>query len=1007
MQRLLLSLILLVSGYTFAAHALTVSGRVSDPAGEPLPGASVTAVANGTKLATVTDIDGMYTLKNVNADSELLFSSLGYSSQKVRVAGRTRIDVTLKEDASRLDEVVVVGYGTAKAKDLTSPISTVSGAEIANSSAQSPMAALQGRVAGVTIFNNGAPGSGPTVRVRGTGSFGAASPLFVVDGMFFDDINFLNPDDIKDISVLKDASAAAIYGVKAANGVVLITTKTGMVNMPAKITYNGYVGMETVQQRLAMANSHEYATMMTEADKTAYMPVLKKSAELFGGDINSLTFNADTDWYNELLRNAFITNHGINVAGGSSNASYSVGVNYLFREGIMKSDNNNYKRLNFRGRLDYKANNWLKVGFSGLFSNGNLRSPNNSAWQVAYNAPAIFPVMDERRSDEVFPVKYASPTQIGIENNIYNPVATANAVNSKVDHNRFNSNFYAQFFLVPDKLDFRTSYANTFMQGSSVSVSAPYFVAVNQRVTESSVSKTQQTYKNYIWDNILTYNQKFGSHKVGAMLGYSMRQDTYNMLYGTANKVPTDKPEYWYINNGDGTTTKANDGGFRTRGQSAFARLNYDFDGKYILAATFRADGSSKYQEKWGYFPSVGAAWVISDEDFMKQASTPLNFLKLRASWGILGNDGVAASDGFASITTGNGVSGVYGNALYPGYIDNIYFSWLRWERVMESNVGVSAAAFNNRLSLELDYYNRLTRDAVISAKLPFENGTLAGNYGRILNEGVDVALNWNDRAGGFKYWLGANASYLHNVVKSLSGSNIIFDGAVANIKGQKMNQYYGYRVIGIFQTPEEVAANPIGKANNCQPGDLIYEDVDGDGQLTGQDRVGLGSYIPDLTYSFNLGFEYKNFDVTVNTYGQAGSKLFNRKRALRYASSYYNFDKAQYTDRWTGPGSTNTNPSAAALFKSYTTQAGAPNSYYVESADFFRLQSITLGYTINKIKMGAYTMPKLRVSVNADRPYTFFKAHAFTPEIADGKGWDTEVYPLASSYTLGVQIEF
>ncbi len=951
----------------------------------------------------MTDIDGNYKLSNVDPNATLVFSMVGMATQEVKVGGRTTINVTLDDDIARLDEIVAIGYGTAKAKDLTSPIAVVKGEELSNIPSTSPMGALQGKVAGVNIANSGTPGDGPTVRIRGVGSFSSSNPLYVVDGMFYDNINFLNNDDIAEISILKDASAAAIYGVKAANGVVLINTKKGVHNQPAKISYNGYAGVQTVTKRMKMANSHEYATMLTEANESAYRPVLENSIAQWGGDYSSLTFGADTDWYDELIRDALITNHALTISGGSERATYSMGLSYLYQDGIMNTDNG-YNRLNFRGQLDYQATDWLKVGFNGVFSEGHQQVANNSTWEVAYNAPGIYPVYDNSRGDGVYPTNYASPEQIGIMNNLYNPVATANYYNAKNITNQYLANFYAQFDILPNRLDFRTSYGKDFSNVKGTSVTEPYYVGANQQATISGLSKTQNRYDNWSWDNILTYKDKFGKHSVGAMVGYSMRQTNWDYLCGTVNGIPTGKEEYWYIGQGDAETARSYDGGSRYRSQSVFTRLNYDYAGKYLLMFTFRADGTSKYQEKWGYFPSVGAAWVMSNEDFMRNQSV-FDYFKLRASWGRLGNDNVAASDGFASISSGNGYSGVFGNNTYPGYQNNVYYSWLKWEVVNETNVGINFTSLNNRLNFDIDYFYRLTTNAVISPRLPFSNDTLAGNYGDIENSGVDLEANWSDRIGDFKYYIGANVSFLHNRVKDLSGTPYVSGGKTTNMVGEKMNSFFGYKVLGIYQTQEQVDADPIAVANGLQPGDLIYEDVNGDGVLNGSDRQVLGSYIPDVTYGINLGFSYKNFDFALSTYGQAGAELYNRKRALHYQSAYYNFDQAQYKDRWTGPGSTNTNPSAAALMKSWTNDN--TNSYFVESADYFRIQNIALGYTLRNLKMGAYTLPSMRVSLNADRPFTFFKAHSFTPELSDSEGWDTQVYPLASTFTFGLQIDF
>ena len=1001
MKRLLLLFVLSVITSAFAAQAITVSGTVVDTANEPLPGVSVKVLH--TNIGAITDIDGMYKLPNVEPDATLEVAYIGYTTQTIKVNGRTTIDVTLSEDVAKLDEVVVIGYGTAQAKDLTAPIAVIKGEELANIPTTSPLAAIQGKVPGVTILNSGTPGAGPKVRVRGTGSFGSAEPLYVVDGMFYDNINFLNNDDIEDMSILKDASAAAIYGVKAANGVVIITTKKGRHNQPARISYNGYVGVQTVTKRLKMANAHEYATMLQEANPTAYNPVIQAAIDQFGGDFSTLQFGADTDWYDELLRDAVMTNHSLNIAGGSDRATYSVGMSYLYQDGIMNT-NNNYNRLNFRAQLDYDATNWLKVGFSGVFSQSSQQLPKVNAWQVAFNAPQFFPVYDDRRGDDVTPVKYASPEQIGINNNIYNPVATANYYNSLNKTNQYLANFYAQFNILPEKLNFKTSFGKDYSTIKGRVYDEPYYVGINQQLTDSKLTKTMTSYDNWSWDNVLTYKDKFGQHGVGAMVGYSMRQDSYNLLEGSVNGVPAGKEEYWYLVNGNKETATSTDGGTRYRSQSVFTRLNYDYAGKYLLMFTFRADGTSKYQEKWGYFPSVGGAWVISSEDFMENQNI-FDYMKLRASWGKLGNDNVAASDGFASVITGLPASGVFGQTTYPGFNNTSYYSWLKWEVVTETNVGIQFTTLNNKLDVDVDWFYRQTDNAVISPLLPFENRTLAGNYGTIENMGADIQATWSDRVGDFKYYVTANGSFLRNRVKKLGGKSIIKGGQTANIVGEKMNSFYGYKVIGVYQNAAQVSADPIAVANGLQPGDLIYQDVNGDGQLNGDDQMALGSYIPDFTYGISLGFNYKNFDFSLSTNGTVGAELYNRKRALHFQSAYYNFDQAQFKDRWHGEGTSNTNPSAAALMNSYTTQN--TNSYFVESADYFRIQNIALGYTFKNIRMGSYTMPSLRMSFNADRPFSFFKAHSFTPELSDPQGWDTEVYPLASTFTFGLQIDF
>ena len=1004
-QILTFLLALLISpAVMFAQATKTVKGTVIDQDNQPVIGATVKV--NGTTISTATDFDGCYELKNVPENAVISYSFIGMKSKDVRLDGRSTVNVTLLEDTQNLEEVVVIGYGAAKAKDLTAPIEVVKGEELIVQPTSSPMAALQGKVPGVNIVNSGTPGAGPKVTIRGNGSFGDTSPLYVVDGMFYDNIDFLNNADIQEMSVLKDASASAIYGVRAANGVVIITTKKGRRNQGAQITYNGYVGIQKATNVLEMCNSHEYATMLMEANPDAYRHMFEKSIAEFGGDMETLTFNADTNWYDEMLRTAVITNHSLNISGGSNNAIYSVGMSYLSQDGIMDVENY-YRRMNFRASLDFDATSWLKVGFNGVFSNSQQQLPNNAAWQKAFNTPSILPVYDERRGDDVFPTKYADPFQVGLNNNFYNPVAFADYYDSRNDNYQVLSNFYAQLNIIPDRLNIRTSYSYDYSAIRGNTFLPTYYVGQNQQRNTTQLTKTDSNYNKWIWDNTATYNQRWDAHSFTGMLGVSMRQERYNMLSGTATNVPEGADEWKYLVLGNKEGSTVTDDGWRYRGLSYFTRLNYSFDDRYMLMFTFRADGSSKYNDKWGYFPSVGAAWTITNEEFMADQKT-FDYLKLRASWGKLGNDKIAASAGFANV---NVVQAVFGtNNPLDGYKNTSNFSWLGWEVVNETNVGLSLATLRNRLSADIDWYYRMTENAVISPMIPMTTNTIAGNYGEVLNSGVDLSLNWNDKINkDFSYNIGFNLGWLHNEVKSLKGDlNYIKDGGkVVQMVGEKMNSYYGYKVVGIYQTAEECANDPIAVANNLQPGDFKYQDVNGDDKIDGQDKQVLGSYIPDITYGFNLGFQYKNFDFALSTYGQAGGELWNRKRALRYAQSDYNFDKAQFENRWTGAGSTNEHPSAAALIRTWNVSDSNNASYFVEKSNYFRIQNITLGYSFKNIKMGNYTMPGIRLTLTADRPFTTFKCNSFTPELSDAAGWDTEVYPLTATYTFGVQIDF
>ena len=821
MKRLLLAMLVALGSQGVWAQSQTVKGTVTDKTGEPIIGATIQV--KGTKIAAVTDLDGHFTLSNVPDGAYVDISYVGMKSQSLKAG--SNMSISLDDDSKMLDEVVAIGYGSAKAKDLTSPIAVVKAEDIASVPASSPMAAMQGKVAGVNVVSNGTPGAGPTVRIRGNGSFSNSNPLYVVDGMFYDNIDFLNTSDIKEMSVLKDASAAAIYGVRAANGVVIITTKNGSRNQKTQISYDGYVGVQKATNKLKMANSSQYAQMLMEANYDTYSPYFKASIDRYGGsyaysDFHNWTYGSDTDWYSELLRDAVITNHSVTISGGGEKASYSVGGSYLYQNGIMDTKND-YGRLNFRAALDYDATSWLKVGFNSVYSRSNQNNPNSAAWQQAFNASGIYPVYDENNTAAT-PEKFAAPSSVGFTNNFYNPVATAYYYKSKNRTQQFLNSYYADFTILPSRLHFKSavSYDHSTVEGY---VFQPkYYISEQLHLDNNGLTKSMTTYNNYVWDNTLSYNDSWGKHNFGLMLGQSMREEKYHILYGYANNVPEDEEQYWYVNQGDENTRKSSEDAHRYRGLSWFGRLNYNYAGKYYLMFTFRADGSSKYQEHWGYFPSIGASWVVSEEPFFKNNIKGIDYLKIRASWGKLGNDHVAASDGFASITTGNSASGVFGNTTIPGYQNTTYFSWLKWELVEETNIGLALNAFHNRLSFDADYYHRMTKNAVISTKLPFQNETLAGNYGKILNQGFDITAGWSDNIGkDFKYNIGANLSFLWNEVKSLNGVNMVNDGKTYNIVGEEMNSFYGYKVIGIYQNQAQIDADPIAKANGCEPGDL------------------------------------------------------------------------------------------------------------------------------------------------------------------------------------------
>lgn len=1011
--RVILCLMMLFNVVLISAQNLTVTGIVTEgSSGEPAIGVNV--LVKGTTNGTITSIDGDYTLSDVPKNAVLVFSYVGMKTKEVEVKGKTQVNVVLEEDSESLEEVVVIGYGTSKSKDLTAPIAVIKSDEITKHATSSPMGALQGKIAGVQITNNGQPGSGPSVRIRGIGSMNDDSqPLYVVDGMFFDNINFLNNSDIQDISILKDASAASIYGVRAANGVVLVTTKKGALNRPATVTYDGYVGFQKATNVLEMANSEQYATMVREMKNETLEAVLKKAEDTWGG-------LPDTDWYDEILRTALTYNHSIDVSGGTEKATYSVGASYLYQDGILDAENS-YKRFNMRAQADYRVFNWLKIGTNTVFSNATQTIPNSKVWLSAFRTPSIIPVYDENSPLNPYPEKFASPAQIGLSEFYDNPVANTQYYDSQSKQLRIMPSFYAQLDLLPDnKLVFKTQYSQDINIVQLRNYTPEFLVGGTQLQSTPSLKKQHDIYSSYIVDNILTYRDQFNDHSLTVMAGNSVREENWRNLWGEATGVPGGFDEYLYLNQGNADGRKTGDDGTTYRGVSWFGRISYDYKGKYLFSATMRADGSSKYQEKWGYFPSVGAAWNISEEDFMKNVSW-VNYLKLRGSWGKLGNDKIQASDGFASITQNMDTSGIFAGAAVPGFTNLVYFSWLGWETVNETNLGLDFHTLNSRLKIEADWYYRLTQNAVINSPLPMGAGNLLGNNGEILNTGVELSVNWSDKIGkDFNYYIGANISTLHNEVKSLNGSPYLYGGSaefrtISKVGGE-LNAYYGYEVAGVYQNEAEIAADPVAVANGLEPGDFKYVDQNGDGKIDNNDRTTLGSYVPNFTYGLNLGFSYKNFDFSMSMQGVTGNQIVNRKRGDRRWHSDLNYDADQVENRWTGEGSTNSYPSAAGSVKAWN--IANFNSFFVEDGSYFRIQNIQLAYTFPQKQFNKVKMPSIRLSLTADRPFTFFKANSFTPELsgtknADGTmptssyGFDEQVYPLAASYTLGLRITY
>jgi len=990
-----------------AQPRITVTGKVTESDGQGIPGVSI--LVKGTLVGTITDLDGNYTIET-EPQSTLVFSFVGFSTVEMPVANQAVINVRLREQAFDVEEVVVVGYGTQKVKDLTSSITTVKSEELARTPTGQAMQALQGKVAGLQVVSTGSPGNSPTIRVRGIGSYPGQNneaPLYVVDGMFFGNIDFLNPADIASISVLKDASAAAIYGVRAANGVVLIETKSGGYNKKTEISYDGYYGLQVAQNVLKIANAEQFTTMAMESGSAADASFILNAMQRYGRSrVNPNVPDINTDWYKEILRPADIQNHSINVEGGNQSASYSIGTNYFAQEGILDMKNE-YERFNLRTKLDFKATEWFTIGGNMILSNAIKYGEEAGAWNEAYFAVPILPVYDPALEGIAEPVNYANAQDLGYRSG-QNPFPTLRYSDNRLKIRKLMANFYAKFQLIPDKLDFKTTYNHAFTSLDERDVRLPYFIGNSFQRVDASINKSSGIFSDQIWDNILTYTDRFDLHNVTAMAGTSFRDEAYSGLRAGGLNFPYQREESWYIDQSqEKPEGSVGDGGSRQYGLSYFGRLSYNYNDRYLLYATMRADGSSKYQQKWGYFPTVGLGWVISEESFLK-GHRIINFLKLRASWGQLGNDKIQASDGAITTTP---VNVAIDDVMVSGTQTTNTFSSLKWELTEETNAGLTGRLFDNHMSVDADFFIRDTKNAAIYVKIPGIGGSVLKNVGVIRNSGFEMALNWDDEfANGLRFNAGVNFSFLKNKVRDLYGQPYI-DGGSAEFRqrtyvGHPLLAFYGYEVLGVYQNQAEINADPSAPAS-AVPGDFKYRDQQKEGEpgygvINDDDRVILGSYFPSFLYGGNLGLSWKNFDLTASLVGQMGNKILNRKRGEIIWTADGNLDADLAVNRWHGEGTSNKYPSSAGLRKGWNQKM---SDYFVEDGAFFRLQNVQLAYNIKGLQLFGAGMPDARVSLTADRPLTLFSYNGFNPEVASGI--DTQTYPIPAVYTVGLSIKF
>jgi TonB-linked SusC/RagA family outer membrane protein len=986
-----------------AQQNINVTGTVTSDKNETLPG--VTVVLKGTSTGTVTDIDGKYQI-TVPSNGTLVFSYVGMLPQEIAINGKTNLDVKLVTSVQTMNEVVVVGYGTQKKLEVTGSVSQIKGDEISKQSSVNPISALQGKVAGVQITNSGAPGASPEIRIRGVGTvYGNANPLYVVDGVWYDDISFLNPADIESINVLKDASSESIYGIRAANGVVLISTRKGTRNAQPVVSYNGYVGNQLVTNQIKMVDGPSFASMINELDVINGVSARYANPSSYG----------TTDWYHQILGNAITTNHQVSVTGGGDKSTYNLSLGYLKQDGIVKT--NTFDRYTARFQNDFQVFKFLKLGYALTGSVNNSNDINGGIFHQLYSAAPIVPVYYADGT-------YGDPNDFSVGNsNSFNPQVTIDYFRQKSLNYRLTGNMFADVKFAKN-FTFHTSAGTDFGQNEVKNYLPQYTATLSQRNATSVLSVSRAETRNWLVENTLTYDNQFGDHGLKLLLGQSAQSYKGYTINATSQNVPDGSPGDHYLTLGNPSTRYVNDGGSLNTVASYFGRINYSFKSTYMLTASLRADGSSKFagNNRWGYFPSIGAGWVISQEKFMHNQHL-FNILKLRGSWGKIGNMSVPANLSVLTVNSGYVYVGGNGSTSGGASITSIVPPTTYWERGVGTDIGLEASLLKNRLFAEIDYYNKRTEKAIfdipILGALGTSGSSIIGNQATFQNRGIEFLVSWKDRINDdFSYSLSANLSMNNNKVLDVAtGGNPIYQAVgttgsnnfnTRTVVGEPIGQFYGLQVIGIFQTPAEITAYKTGSGTVIQPsavpGDFKYTDMNNDGVIDDKDRVVLGNPNPKFTYGFNTTWNYKAFDLTLDLQGVAGVEIYNANLGLRYGTE--NFSQDYFDNRWHGQGTSTSYPSAnIGGGQNYRS-----NSFYVESGSYFRVRNAQLGYTFPATLSNKWKMSKLRIYVNAQNALNLFKYRGFSPEIGGGPtraGVDVNVYPLYATYNFGVNVTF
>ena len=966
-------------------------------------------------------------LKN-RKNAILVVNFVGYTSYEVAVNNEKNINIVLNSD-NALEELVVVGYGTQRKAVVTGAIAKVKGSDLENMPVPRIEQSLLGRTAGVRVTTgSGQPGEGATVRIRGTTSINASEPLYVVDGIpVTGGIDYLNQADVESIEVLKDAASAAIYGARAAAGVILVTTKQGKEGKTS-VTYNAYYGQQAPVRKLALLNAREYATLMNESSVAAKGEVLFNDPSVYG---------TGTDWQDAVFNTAApLQNHELGISTGNAKSSYYASFGYYDQSGIVASPQSHWSRLSVRLNSTHKLNKFITMGTTMGYSKvkGRGSSTNSEYGGVLSRAVNLDPITPLIETDpsvlntpvyKNFPVvRDANGNPYGISkyvsSEILNPVA-ATAVNQgsgwadKIVGNAFLE-------IEPIKgLKFRTSYGADIAFYGGDGFRPIYYLNAANRSDITSYSRSQSRGLYQVFGNTLSYAKVFAQkHNFSALIGTTVEKNHGENVSGSVQNIPVTNIKDASLNF-PSVQADQNFGGYEYNGAllSYLGRVNYDYAGKYILSALMRIDGSPKFgtNNKFGRFPSVSAGWILSEESFMKNIN-PINFLKLRASWGINGSDQIGDFRYVSTVGGGRNYTFGTGDKLYNGISPNaIANPDLKWEQTTQTNIGFDAKLFKH-LSVTLDVFQKNTSGMLLDIKVPsyIGNAGPVGNIAKLENQGVELELGYDKKIGDIGFNLAVNVSFIKNKVTDLGPDKKFLGGQTFSpqnleitrtIVGEPIGFFYGYQTQGIFQNQAEVDAyrgkdgmkiQPIAK-----PGDFRFADINGDGVINADDRTKIGDPTPSLTYGFNLSVAYRGFDVLLFGQGVAGNQIFKATR--RFDLQMANMT-ADALGRWTGEGSTNAYP--RLVMDDPNKNFSRSSDFYVESGAYFRIKTLQLGYTIPLSIMSKIGLTRLRVYVSANNLATLTKYTGFDPEIGGGSfGVDRGFYPQARSFMFGLSAAF